>query len=193
MVRQFQIGIGGIHAPAGTHVCHFGSRSSGARIAADVIATGLANGERCLLVGDDPFAQPVLRHLRSKKVDVDGVLKQRSLIHIRGQESGVELFGSIVPHLENQPPAGARLAGSSSWNKHGRPTMNDLVAYEALLDKVVSDYHAFFFCTYDRQAAPADVMHTHPKMIVGKEIVENPGYIAPADMRHRLRVSFPGK
>jgi len=193
MAREFQIGIGGIQAPAGTHVCHFGTHSSGARIAADIIATGLADGERCLLVGDESFAQPVLRHLRSRRIDADAAVTQRRLIRLHGQETGVELLGSIVSHLENQPPAGARLAGFPNWNKRGWPTLSDLLAFETLADQVVSNYNALFCCFYDRAAAPVEAMQLHPKTIDGKKVVENPRYIAPSEMRNRLRLTFPGK
>jgi len=131
--------------------------------------------------------------LKSRKVDVDAALTQRRLIRLRGQETGVELLGSIVAHLENQPLAGARLAGFPNWNKRGWPTLGDLLAFETLVDQVVSNYHAVAFCFYDRAVAPIEAMQLHPKTIAGKEIVENSRYIAPAEMRHHLRLTFPDK
>ena len=193
MASDFQIGIGEHRAPPGTHICHLGTPSSGPRIAVDLVATGLGRGERCLLVGDDSFAQPVLRRLRSRKIDVDAALKQRSLIRLHGQETGVELFASIVSHLENPSPAGARLVGSPRWNKRGWPSLGDLLAFETLLEQVASSYHALFFCFFDRQAAPSEAMDLHPKTIVGKEIVENSRYLAPTEMRHHLRLTFSSK
>ena len=193
MAKDFHIGIGEHCAAAGSHICHVGNRSSGTRIAADIIATGLAGDERCLLVGDDPFVQPVLRHLRSRKVDVQAALKQHRLVRLHGQETGIELLGSIVSHLENEPPAGVRLVGHPNWNKRGWPTIGDLFAFETLIDQVARNYNAVFFCFFDHAAAPAEAIQAHPKAVAGKEIVENPGYMAPAEMRHRLRLSFAGK
>jgi len=189
MVREFQVGIGGIHAPGGTHVCHFGGRARGTRIAADVIAAGLAHDERCLLVGDDPYTLPVLRHLRSAKVDVTSALKLGKLVRVRGENTGVALLGRIVSHLGNQSRSGVRLVGFPGWNKPGWPSINDLLAFEALLEQVAGNYSALYFCIYDRHATPLEAMYPHPKMIVGEELVNNSGYISPPDMRQRLRFS----
>jgi hypothetical protein len=68
------------------------------------------------------------------------------------------------------------------------------VEYETRLNKFLPSYDDVVVCTYDlnKFSAPVvmDIMRTHPQVIVGGVLQNNPFYVAPeeflAELKHRM-------
>jgi len=190
MRDHFRIGFGDSLVPPG-HICHFGTRHKGIQLAVDVLLAGIADGELCLLVGDDPFVHRVFRRLRARGVDISGSIKARRLVRVHCQSNGLALLGCIVSHLEVQPKCAFRLVGSPRYDRKGWPELHDLLAFEGWMDEIAARYKALYICIYDKTTATALVEHPHPKLIAGAEILDNPSYVPGPQFRERLRHGLP--
>jgi hypothetical protein len=69
------------------------------------------------------------------------------------------------------------------WVFRERPATNNLVEYEARLNHVLSNYNDPVVCTYDLSKFGAsvamDIMRTHPLVIIGGLLRENPFFVPP--------------
>jgi DNA-binding CsgD family transcriptional regulator len=78
-----------------------------------------------------------------------------------------------------------RAAGEMSWVLPGPPGWEDLFRYESALNQVVEQTPAILICLYDLQKFGADllveVLHTHPKVLLDRTVIDNPHYLLPAE------------
>jgi hypothetical protein len=192
MTEAFRTGFGE-HKTLSGHICHFGERNSGIRTAADALAVGIADGERCLLVGDQQFARSVLRQLDSRTIDASNGTDKGVVIHLTGQDNGIALLGSIMYHIETRSHNGVRVVDCPAWGRKGWPRLNDLLAFECVMDEIARRYRALYLCIYDERVAPPIAMHPHPKIIVNGRVADNPSYVPSAQFRQHLRVKGPAK
>ncbi len=72
-----------------------------------------------------------------------------------------------------------------------RPGVNDIIEYETKLNYVVTKYPDPLVCCYDlnRHSASVvmDILRTHPMVIVGGVLQENPLYVPPEEFLQELR------
>ena len=77
------------------------------------------------------------------------------------------------------------------WALEDLPGVHDIVEYETRLNQVLPAYHDPVVCTYDLSRFDAgvviDIMRTHPMVIVGGILQENPFYVPPDEMLKELR------
>ena len=71
------------------------------------------------------------------------------------------------------------------------PGVDDIVEYESRLNEVTSRFDDVVVCTYDLNRFSAtvvmDVLRTHPQVIVGGILQENPFYVPPEQFLDELR------
>ncbi len=69
--------------------------------------------------------------------------------------------------------------------------MHDVVEYESRINYMLPKYDMATVCTYDlakfSAAIVMDVLRTHPKVIVGGILRENPFYVPPDEFLRDLR------
>ena len=84
-----------------------------------------------------------------------------------------------------------RLVASMDWALEDRPGVHDIVEYECRLNYILHKYDDAVCCTYDlsRFSAPVvmDILRTHPMVIVGGILQENPFYVQPDEFLRELR------
>jgi hypothetical protein len=84
-----------------------------------------------------------------------------------------------------------RLWANMEWLLEDFPGVNDLVEYECRLNEVTSRFEDVVVCTYDLNRFSAtvvmDVLRTHPQVIVGGILQENPFYVLPEQFLQELR------
>lgn len=84
-----------------------------------------------------------------------------------------------------------RLWANMEWSLLDFPGSDDLIAYETLLNDLTSRYDDVVVCTYDlnrfNAAVVMDVLRTHPQVIVGGLLLENPFFIPPEQLLIELR------
>jgi hypothetical protein len=77
------------------------------------------------------------------------------------------------------------------WLFLDQPAVNNLLQYEARLNHVLSKYNAPVICNYDLSKVSAsvamDIMRTHPLVIVGGLLRENPFFVPPEEFLLEIR------
>lgn len=84
-----------------------------------------------------------------------------------------------------------RLWANMEWSLEDFPGVDDIVEYESRLNEVTSRFDDVVVCTYDLNRFSAtvvmDILRTHPQVIVGGVLQENPFYIPPEQFLGELR------
>lgn len=84
-----------------------------------------------------------------------------------------------------------RLWANMEWALEDFPGVHDIVEYETRLNKFLPGYDDIVVCTYDlnKFSAPVvmDIMRTHPQVIVGGVLQENPFFVPPDEFLEELR------
>jgi len=83
-----------------------------------------------------------------------------------------------------------RLWANMEWALEDLPGVHDIVEYETRLNEFLPQYDDVVVCTYDlsKFSAPVvmDIMRTHPQVIVGGVLQENPFYVPPKEFLAEL-------
>ena len=76
-----------------------------------------------------------------------------------------------------------RIVAHMEWALLDKPGVDDLIEYEARVNYVLPKYYAPTICAYDLSKFSAsviiDVMRTHPMVIIGGVLQENPFFVPP--------------
>jgi len=105
------------------------------------------------------------------------------------------MLASVEELIQSGASAGyprTRLVGHHmDWLFLDQPAVNNLLQYEARLNHVLSKYNAPVICNYDLSKISAsvamDIMRTHPLVIVGGLLRENPFFVAPDEFLLEIR------
>ena len=80
-------------------------------------------------------------------------------------------------------------------NGDSRPDDDTLIEYEARLNRVLNAYPDPVVCIYDLHATSGafvvDVMRSHPQIIIGSTLYENPFYVAPDELLRQRSERVP--
>jgi hypothetical protein len=84
-----------------------------------------------------------------------------------------------------------RFWANMEWSLEDFPGCDDIVEYESRLNEVTSRFDDVVVCTYDLNRFSAtvvmDILRTHPQVIVGGFLQENPFYVPPEQFLGELR------
>jgi hypothetical protein len=84
-----------------------------------------------------------------------------------------------------------RLLGNMEWALEAAPGVTDIVEYETNLNYVSRRYPDPIVCAYDLNrhsgSVVMDILRTHPMVIVGGVLQENPLYVPPDEFLDELR------
>ena len=96
---------------------------------------------------------------------------------------------AAVRGLPNVPLT--RLLAHMEWGCLDKPGVDDLVEYETRLNYVLPKYDDPVICTYDLSKFGAsvamDIMRTHPVVIIGGVLQENPFFVPPDQFLLEIR------
>ncbi len=85
----------------------------------------------------------------------------------------------------------SRSIGHMEWALEDLPGVEDLVEYEARLNYMLPRYDDPVICVYDLSrfsgAVVVDILRTHPMVIIGGTLQENPFYVPPDEFLQHLR------
>lgn len=182
-----------------THSCHacafFHSKEEEYRVLMPFILEGLERGERAFHIVDPEYRATHLDRLEREGVDTaaaeaQGQLEVRTWGETYLSDGHFDQHRMIETLLKMIAPGNApegkisRNIASMSWALEDRPGVNDIVEYEARLNQALPEQHDPVVCTYDLSQFDAsvviDIMRTHPMVIIGGIVQENPFYV-PAD------------
>ncbi|MDP9252096.1 MAG: MEDS domain-containing protein, partial [Chloroflexota bacterium] len=86
---------------------------------------------------------------------------------------------------------GIRFIADVKWGAPGFPMPEDALWVESRVNEILVDTKALVVCAYDVSRLPDRALvygglDTHPHVVIGDQLKENPSYLAPADYMRRL-------
>ncbi len=162
------------------------------------LSAGLARGERCLYIADENRAAAVLGALRKGGTDIDHSLRSGALILADKRETYLkhgrfdpDLWIDFLSQAAEKEGAGKfsgvrTLLGEMTWALGEDTSPDSLVEYEAKLTYYVRDHDVRVLCQYHRERFSAqlilDIIRTHPVVVYGGIICQNPYYVPPDEL-----------
>jgi hypothetical protein len=184
------------------HICaFFNSREEQNKILMPFFKEGLDRGEKILRILDPRLRDEYLSEYSAGGIDVPAA-EENGQLEVRywhdtylqnGHFDGDNMVKILMEGLaENRAKYGlTRAVGNMEWALEPAPGVTDIVEYETKLNYVVSRFPDPVVCVYDlnRHSASVvmDILRTHPMVIVGGVLQENPLYIPPDQFLQELR------
>jgi hypothetical protein len=184
------------------HICaFFDSRPEEYRVLMPFIREGFEVGDRAVHIIDPELRDDHLAQLTAADIDVEAAQSsdQLSLLnwedaHLRGgrfdQDQMLELLNDI---LSGGAARGTpvRLVSHQEWALEGCPGVHDILEYEARANYVMMRYDDPVLCVYNTADFGAGValgmLRTHPVVIIGGLLMENPFFVPPEVFVRELR------
>jgi hypothetical protein len=184
------------------HVCaFFHSREDEYKVMLPFLKEGLEAGEKVFQIIDQRQRDERLRRLTDAGVDA-AAAEQNGLLEVRPWENAHLSDGRFDQHAmialvegiakDGEKRSGVkRLWANMEWALEDFPGVHDLLEYESRINYMLPKYDMATVCTYDltkfSAAIVMDVLRTHPKVIVGGILRENPFYVPPDEFLRDLR------
>src|SRR5262245_4022851 len=186
-----------------SHVCaFFNDVDEQHRVLRSFIRDGLDAGEKAFHIVDPSLLDDHLKRLAEAGIDVERALASGQLevrpweeAHLTG--GGFDQYGMLAlveDVLVSNAAAGypvTRIVADMEWALLDKPGVADLVEYESRVNHVLGKYNAPVVCSYDLSrfgaAVVMDVMRTHPNVIIGGVLHDNPFFVPPDQLLLEIR------
>ena len=184
------------------HICaFFNSLDEQHRVLRPFIKDGFDRGEKALHIVDPGLRGEHLKRLGEAGLDVGRAMASGQLAvrlwqdaYLREDRFDQEAMLALV---EEQLQSGARLLAHMEWSLLNKPGVGDLLEYETRLNYVLPKYEDPVICTYDltktRCTMAIDIMRTHPVVIMGGLLHENPFFVPPDQFLREIRQRQPSR
>jgi hypothetical protein len=196
--------VRGAPAAVGTHrhICaFFNSPDEEQRVLKPFIQEGLAGGEKSVHIIAPNGREDYLTRLRAGSLGIDESLLTGQLevvpwdqAHLRGGRFDQRAMLSWVDETLTANAAAyprTRIVAHMEWALLDLPGVEDLLEYETRVNHMLSKHDASVICAYDaaRFAASVaiDIMRTHPLVIIGGVLQENPFFVPPDELLSEIR------
>ena len=195
-----ELGIPGLNFSPGDHICAFypdiGHRDE---ILIPYLREGIKAGDKCICVVDGPARDGVYAELRSG-VDIAPCLASKQLdvqswqdTYLRENQFSTSAMLDFWEHSIGAAIAGgfgfARSVGEMTWALRQLPGVDELVEYEAMLNRFLPRYPQVILCLYELGRFSGellvDALKTHPKVLIGGMVLRNPYYLEPDEFLAR--------
>lgn len=188
-----KVGVAGVELAPGDHVCAFyPSIPERDEILLPYLAEGLRSGEKCIVVLDSEDGPIIARKLAEKAdgtpVESLELLSSRDT-YLAGGGFDTKTMLTFWERSVSEAMSGgfsfARIAGEMTWALSNLPGVEELVGYEAELNRFLPRFPQVILCLYelDRFGGEVlvDVLKTHPKVLLGDTLLANPYYLEPEE------------
>ena len=200
MAGEKEIRLAGAILGGGHHVCaFFNDEDEKYSVLTPFIREGLAQGHRVIQVVAIEDRERQLARTRREGTDVataidDGRIEVRSWRESVPPPVDADTSVQVVRRILEEGRARGfpltRLIGDMAWALEALHGMREVLRYEAQLDEVLADYRDPVVCCYDTSRFPGsaiiDAIRTHPVVIIGGVLHENPFHVAPAEFLRQL-------
>ena len=158
------------------------------------IREGFDAGDRAVHIVDPAKRERHMATLSKAGIDATGGEEKRQLevrkweeAYLRDghfdQERMLALIQEVLEDGRRKEFPMTRLVANMEWALEDRPGVGDIVEYESRLNYILPKYDDTVVCTYDlgkfSAAAVMDILRTHPMVVVGEVMQENPFYTPP--------------
>jgi len=203
MQQEHPIRVAGGALGRERHICAlFNNRDEEHRVLRSFITEGLDRGEKAIhVVGPEQRHHHVAR-LREGGIDAEQAIARGQLdvlawtdAYLRGDRFDQDAMLAFVEGLLSAGGTSGhrrtRLLGHMEWSLLDKPGVEDLLEYETRLNYLLPKYEDPVICSYDLSRFGAglaiDIMRTHPVVIVGGILQENPFFVPPDQFLLELR------
>jgi MEDS: MEthanogen/methylotroph, DcmR Sensory domain len=197
-----------LHFAGGTlgphrHICaFFNGIDEQHRVLGSFIKDGFGRGDKAFHLVDPEQRDDHLRRLAEAGIDVQEAMGTGQLevrpwqdgpLHAGrfDQDTWVESFEQV---LQSGPAAGyaqTRFLAQMEWALVDLPGVDDLIEFETRVNYVVPKYDNAVICAYDLSRFGAsvvmDALRTHPVVIIGGLLQENPFFVPPDQFLLEIR------
>ncbi len=187
------IRIGGTILGARRHICaFFKSHDDQYGVLLPFIKDGFSSGEKAVHIVNPMRRDEHVRQLNSVGIDVTAAQKNGQLellewadVHLQGgffdQDRTRKLIAGIRGRSKDQGFRRVRFVTHMEWALEHHPGVDGLLEYEANANLVPSEDPVV--CAYDLANfggdVVVDIMRTHPMIIIGGILQENPFFVPP--------------
>jgi hypothetical protein len=195
-----RIGQSIFHPPC--HACaFFHSREEEYEMLLPFSQSAEAAGDRLFQVVDRAHIRERRERLAAGGMNVDKAEREGQLevrawedAYLRGnrfdQNAMLELIQEVLKEGRAKGFGMTKLWANMEWALEDFPGVHDIVEYETRLNKFLPSYDDIVVCTYDlnKFSAPVvmDIMRTHPQVLIGGMLQENPFYVPPEEFLQEL-------
>jgi hypothetical protein len=187
------------------HICaFFNSIDEQDRVLRSFIKEGFDRGEKAFHIVDPGLREEHLKRLAGAGIDVERAMGSGQLevrvwqdCQFRGDRFDQDAMLALIEEvLQSGAAAGyplTRFLGQMEWALLDKPGLDDLsfVEFETRVNYVSPKYDDPLICAYDLSKFSAnmiiDVMRTHPVVLIGGVLQENPFFVPPEQLLLELR------
>jgi hypothetical protein len=161
------------------------------------VQDGVARGEKMFYIVNIQTAAALKQLLQDAGLNVHSLVDKGQLVILTAKDAYLKEGefdpAKMVRMLREETEkalaegyAAMRVTGEMTWALAGEPGSERLVEYESKLNDFFPHAKCYAICQYDRRRfdseALLDVLHTHPKALVGREALDNEAmyYVPPA-------------
>jgi len=195
MAVNHSVQFAGGHLGGQRHICaFFNSIDEEHRVLRSFFKDGFDRGDKATHIVDPEKREEHLKRLAEAGINVQQAMDTGQLelrpwreAYLRGdrfdQDAAVALIEEILQSGAAAGYALTRLVAHMEWALLDKPGVDNLVEYETRLNYVLPKYEDPVICTYDLSKFQAslvmDIMRTHPVVIIGGILQENPFFVPP--------------
>jgi len=194
-----QFGVPGMEFSPGDHVCavYLGTAERD-EFMLPFLRSGLASGDKVICVLNTPDRAelatilstrgPVEEYLESEQLDIQD---SSETYLASGRFDASEMLSYWERTMGGAVASGqyafARAVGEMPVPMNNREGIDSFVAYESELNRFMPRYPQVIVCMYDLLVygggIVVELLRTHPKILLGGMVLDNPHYLAPDDYR----------
>jgi hypothetical protein len=197
-----RVNLAGRDIGCSCHACaFFHTEAQFYKVLLPFIHEGFAAGDRAVHIVDPAKRERHVNTLAAAGIDAERSLDTHQLEVRRWEEAYLReghfdqnamlaLIQEVLEDGRRQEFPMTRLVANMEWALEDRPGVSDLVEYESRLNYILPKYDDTVVCTYDlgkfSASAVMDILRTHPMVIVGEVMQENPFYTPPDQLLPEL-------
>jgi hypothetical protein len=203
MATALPIRFAGSELGRNRHVCAFcNSAEEGYRVLMPFIKDGFECGDKALHIINPANRAEHLQRLEAAGIDTDAA-EQSGQLEVRGntdlylpdghfdQDRMMQVFEGAASGKTDKGFPLSRMFCQMDWAAGEAADILDVVEFEARINDVWQSHDDAVICFYDLAKfggeAIVDIMRTHPMVIIGGLLQENPFYVPPAQFLAELR------
>ena len=203
--NEHSVQLAGVDLAGRNHVCaFFNTIDEEHRVLGSFYKDGLDRGEKAAHIVDPANREEHLKRLAEAGIHVPETMHTGQLAVFPWTDAYVRdhrfdqdaMLATVEKLIESGAAAGyplTRLVGHHmDWLFLDKPATYNLVEYEARLNHVLSKHNDPVICNYNPSkfgaAVAMDIMRTHPLVIIGGLLRENPFFVPPEQFLDEMRI-----
>jgi hypothetical protein len=191
------------------HVCaFFNSDDEEYRVLLPFIKDGFACGDKAVHVVNPDQCRGHLQRLAAAGIDTTAA-QQRGQLELRttfeaylqdghfDQDRMLAVFEQLASGNAKGGFPLSRIVCHMDWAAEGRSHVDNLVEFESRVNDVWRHHHDAVICVYDLAKfggdTVVDIMRTHPMIIIGGILQQNPFFVPPEEFLREVRQRRAGQ